>query len=88
MELDFAQRMNREHLEPTGPDAALEGRIDSFELAFRMQADGARIAGHLRRDREARASSTGWTTGDDRRLRPAVPDGAAVRRDAACASCR
>ncbi|MBI4902154.1 MAG: DUF1501 domain-containing protein [Acidobacteria bacterium] len=38
MEIDFAREMNREHSERSGPDAALEGRIDSFELAFRMQA--------------------------------------------------
>ena len=30
--------MNRERMAKTGPDQALEGRIDSFELAFRMQA--------------------------------------------------
>ncbi|QDV49727.1 DUF1501 domain-containing protein [Gimesia fumaroli] len=36
-ELDFLQQMNREHLENSGPDAALEGRINSFELAYRMQ---------------------------------------------------
>ena len=36
-ELDFLQQMNREHLESSGPDAALEGRINSFELAYRMQ---------------------------------------------------
>ena len=29
--------MNHEHLELAGPDQALEGRISSFELAFRMQ---------------------------------------------------
>ncbi|MGE0609057.1 MAG: DUF1501 domain-containing protein [Pirellulales bacterium] len=38
LELDLVQQMNRERLALTGPDAALEGRIDSFELAFRMQA--------------------------------------------------
>src|SRR4051794_22497702 len=37
LELDLLQRMNREQLEHTGPDQALEGRINSFELAFRMQ---------------------------------------------------
>lgn len=37
LELDLAQQMNRERLELAGPDAALEGRIESFELAFRMQ---------------------------------------------------
>jgi len=36
-ELNFLQEMNREHLANTGPDAALEGRINSFELAYRMQ---------------------------------------------------
>ncbi|QDT26291.1 hypothetical protein Enr10x_15920 [Gimesia panareensis] len=36
-ELDFLQQMNREHLSDSGPDAALEGRINSFELAYRMQ---------------------------------------------------
>lgn len=36
-ELDFLQQMNRTHLEESGADAALEGRINSFELAYRMQ---------------------------------------------------
>jgi hypothetical protein len=39
MEIDFAQQLNRQQLESTGPDRALEGRIESFELAFRMQAE-------------------------------------------------
>lgn len=38
-ELDLLAEINREHLQTTGPDQALEGRIDSFELAFRMQAE-------------------------------------------------
>jgi hypothetical protein len=37
MELDLLQELNRERLSQTGPDAALEGRINAFELAFRMQ---------------------------------------------------
>ncbi|MDR3636484.1 MAG: DUF1501 domain-containing protein [Isosphaeraceae bacterium] len=36
--LDFVQEMNRDYLDRSGPDQALEGRIASFELAFRMQA--------------------------------------------------
>ena len=36
-QLDLLAQMNREHLNSTGPDLALEGRINSFELAFRMQ---------------------------------------------------
>ncbi len=37
-QLDFLAQMNREHLELSGPDLALEGRINSFELAYRMQS--------------------------------------------------
>jgi hypothetical protein len=38
-EIDYTQVLNRKQLELTGPDRALEGRIESFELAFRMQAE-------------------------------------------------
>ena len=37
-ELDLLAEMNRDHADHTGPDDALDARIDSFELAFRMQA--------------------------------------------------
>ena len=43
MELDFVRRRDRELLEKSGPDTALEGRIDSFELAFRMQAAAPQV---------------------------------------------
>jgi hypothetical protein len=36
-QLDLIAEMNREHLATAGPDQALEGRLNSFELAFRMQ---------------------------------------------------
>jgi hypothetical protein len=36
-QLDLLAAMNRDHLLQTGPNAALEGRLNSFELAFRMQ---------------------------------------------------
>jgi hypothetical protein len=36
-QLDLLADLNRAQRDRTGPDAALEGRIDSFELAFRMQ---------------------------------------------------
>jgi hypothetical protein len=39
MEIDYSQALNRKQLELTGPDHALEGRIESFELAFRMQTE-------------------------------------------------
>lgn len=37
-QLDFMARANREYTELCGPDLALEGRINAFELAFRMQS--------------------------------------------------
>jgi hypothetical protein len=37
--LDRLGEMNRDHLAQAGPNAALEGRIQSFELAFRMQSE-------------------------------------------------
>jgi hypothetical protein len=37
-QLDLIAAMNREHLAVSGSDAALEGRLNSFELAFRMQS--------------------------------------------------
>ncbi len=36
--LDFIREMNQQQLARTGPDRNLEGRIQAFELAFRMQA--------------------------------------------------
>jgi hypothetical protein len=41
--LDLLQAMNRDHLQRTGGDAQIEGAIESFELAFRMQ----RVAPHV-----------------------------------------
>ena len=37
LQLDLLGQMNRNHLEGLGPSQELEGRINSFELAFRMQ---------------------------------------------------
>ena len=38
-QLDLVQRLNREHGESFGPDEFLEGRIQSMETAYRMQAE-------------------------------------------------
>ncbi len=38
-QLDLLAGFNGEHLDRTGPDLALESRLDSFELAFRMQTE-------------------------------------------------
>ena len=40
-QLDLLQAMNREHAAARPEEAALESRIESFELAFRMQSDAA-----------------------------------------------
>jgi hypothetical protein len=37
LQLDLLDKANREHLNHSGPEASLEARINSFELAFRMQ---------------------------------------------------
>jgi hypothetical protein len=39
MQLDLLNEMNRQHLQEAGPDKSLEARINSFELAFRMQGE-------------------------------------------------
>ena len=43
MELDMLRRINQDHLKHSGPDLALDARIDSFELAFRMQSAAPRL---------------------------------------------
>lgn len=37
LEIELLQQMGKDHLYAAGPDPALEGRINAFELAFRMQ---------------------------------------------------
>lgn len=37
LQLDWLQKLQRQQLTKTGPDSTLEARIQSFELAFRMQ---------------------------------------------------
>ena len=43
MQLNRLNAMNREHLAQTGPEASLEARINSFELAFRMQTEFPKV---------------------------------------------
>lgn len=38
-QLDFLAELNRRHLETSQPDSVLGARIESFELAFRMQTE-------------------------------------------------
>ncbi|TXT27639.1 MAG: hypothetical protein FD138_2723, partial [Planctomycetota bacterium] len=39
LQLERLNQLNREHQSQTGPEASLEARINSFELAFRMQSE-------------------------------------------------
>jgi hypothetical protein len=63
MELDLVQELNRSQLERTGPDRALEGRIESFELAFRLQAAAPELQAI---DDETEATRTLYGLDDDR----------------------
>jgi hypothetical protein len=40
-QLDLVRRLNEEHAQRRGQDAQLESRIQSFELAYRMQMDAS-----------------------------------------------
>jgi hypothetical protein len=42
-QLDLVSRLNRRHLESRGADNQVEARIESFELAFRMQIEAADV---------------------------------------------
>ena len=42
-QLDLLGDLNREHLAQAGHDPALEARIESFELAFRMQTEAPEV---------------------------------------------
>lgn len=52
-QLDLIQRLNHEHLANARRDPNIEGLIESFELAFRMQSDAP---GLMRLDDESRAT--------------------------------
>ncbi len=43
LQLDRLNTLNREHQAQAGPEASLEARINSFELAFRMQSELPRV---------------------------------------------
>ena len=78
-ELDLLAEIERDHLRSTGPDQALEARIDSFELAFRMQAAAPGLQ-DLSDESPAMLKHVRTGRPQDRQLRPPVPDGPAVCR--------
>jgi hypothetical protein len=55
LQLDLLARDNRAHLARTGPDPRLEARIESFEMAFRMQARAPEAFDLAREPSRARA---------------------------------
>lgn len=56
--LDFLQKVNREHLETRASDPQLEARIESLEVAYRMQGE-AQEAFDIRRETPATRSLYG-----------------------------
>ena len=60
LQLDFLAEMNRDHLGASAPSADLEGRINSFELAFRMQ-----MAMPEAQDISGESEATRWLYGLD-----------------------
>jgi len=54
-QLDLVQQLNRRHLEARQHDAQLESRIQSFELAYRMQGEAAEAFDISREPPEVRA---------------------------------
>jgi len=61
MQLDLLKEANAEHRAKSGPDAALEARVESFELAFRMQAEAPQV---LDLSRETQRTRDAYGIGD------------------------
>lgn len=53
-QLDLVAALNEKHLTDRGKDAALEARIRTFELAFRMQSEAAEVFDLSRETRKVR----------------------------------
>ncbi|MDP6469149.1 MAG: DUF1501 domain-containing protein [Pirellulaceae bacterium] len=53
-QLEFVQQLNRQHLERRAADARLESRIQSFELAYRMQSEAVEAFDITRETRHTR----------------------------------
>ena len=54
-QLDFLQELNQSHLAKRQQDAKLESRIESFELAYRMQSDASEAFDFSREPKETLA---------------------------------
>lgn len=60
-QLNFLRRSNRRHIDATAEDAQLEGMIESFELAFRMQSEAPEL---LKLDGETAATQKLYGIGE------------------------
>ncbi len=54
-QLDFVQELNRAQLAKTGPDDQLDGVIESYELAFRMQTEAPEVTDISKESSETRS---------------------------------
>jgi hypothetical protein len=54
LQLDLLGQLNRQHAEPRTADARLEARVESFELAYRMQTEAAEAFDLNREPRQVR----------------------------------
>jgi hypothetical protein len=54
LQLDLLKEANADHRAKSGPDAALDARIESFELAFRMQAEAPAVLDLARETQKTR----------------------------------
>ena len=52
LELNLVRQLNQDHFAITGPDSTLESRINSFELAYRLQTTAPELQ-DLSRESEA-----------------------------------
>ena len=62
-QLDFVRKMNLQHLESSEQDSQMEGMIQSFELAFRMQTEAPNL---FKFDKESKATKDLYGIGESK----------------------
>ena len=83
--LDLIQDLNREHLATHPDETELAARIQSYELAFKMQTTAAEVVDLDTRGRSERERCTAWTA-SEREISAASVCWPAVCSSAACVS--
>lgn len=61
-QIDFVQQLNQHHLQASEHDAQMEGMIQSFELAFRMQTEAPEL---FKFEKETKATKALYGIGDN-----------------------